>query len=123
MAANGVTDAESLLILAASIEANSELDLVTTMGTASAAPTKVTGGSYVKQVIALWTNGTRERHNTATVTFSGLPTAIVVGTDLAHASAGARSWFVPFAASKSVTAGDSIVFAASGLSYSLANGT
>jgi hypothetical protein len=123
MAANGVTDAESLLILAASIETNSELDLVTVMGTATAAPTKVTGGSYVKQLLASLANGTRERHNNATVTFAGLPTATIVGTDLAHSSAGARSWFVPFASSKSVTAGDSIVFAVGGLSYSLANGT
>jgi hypothetical protein len=123
VAANGITDAEANAILDARIETNSEVDLVTVMGTATAAPTKVTGGSYVKQTPAWAAASAREKHNSGTVTFAGLPTATIVGTDLAHASAGARSWFVPFTASKSVTAGDSIVFAAGGLSYSFVNGT
>lgn len=122
MAANGITDTEANRLLDNSIPTSSTVALVTAMGTATAAPTKVTGGSYADQT-PTWAAATaREKHNSATVTFAGLPTATVVGIDVSNPNP-ARTWFIPFASSRSVTSGDSIVFAASGISVNFANGT
>jgi hypothetical protein len=123
MAANGITDVEANTDLDASLPSTSVVDLVTVMGSASAAPTKVSGGSYAAQVPAWAAATAREKHNSAVVTYSGLPAATIVGIDVTRTSGGARSWFIPFASSKVVSAGDSVVFAASGMSFNFANGT
>lgn len=130
MAANGLVTVEAVRILDESISTTgavttgSTLDLVTVMGTASAAPTKVTGGSYSAQV-PVWNGAAASvKTNSATVTFSGLPTATVVGVDLKNTSGGDRRWFAPFASSISAISGDSITFAATtGLVFTFANGT
>jgi len=122
MAANGVTDAVANTNLDSDLPSTTVVDLVTVMGTATVAPTKVAGGSYAGQVPTMPAAAAREKHNSATVTFSGLPTASVVGIDTTKTAGGVRAWFVPFTAAKSVTAGDSIVFAASGMSFNYANG-
>lgn len=123
MAANGLVTTEADRILDNSIPTGSVLDLVTVMGTATAAPTKSTGGSYAAQTPTWNSAAAFAKTNSATVTFSGLAASTIVGTDLQNASS-ARTWFVPFATSKAVGAGDSIIFAATtGLSYSFANGT
>lgn len=125
MAANGLVGVEAARLLDDSVGA-STLDLVTAMGGLSATPTKVTGGSYSAQV-PTWnsaSNTALTKTNSALVTFSGLPTATVVGVDLKNTSGGDRRWFAPFASSISAISGDSITFAiTTGLVFTFANGT
>jgi hypothetical protein len=123
MAANGLVTVEANRVLDDSI-GSSTLDLVTTMGTASAAPTKVTGGSYSAATPTWNSAASASKTNNGAVTFSGLPAATVVGTDLKNTSGGDRRWFAPFSASITTASGDSITFAdATGLVYTFTNGT
>lgn len=123
MAANGMTTAEANATLDARIETNSTVDLVTTMGTASAAPTKVTGGSYSAQTPAWSSASGASKSNSGTVTWSGMPSCTITGTDTAHASAGARSWFAPYATSHVIGSGDSVITTATNQAYTFTNGT
>lgn len=126
MAANGITDVEADTLLDLSIPASSTVDLVTTMGTATAAPTKLTGGTYAAQTPTWAAASARSKANSAIVTFSGLPdttTTTVKGIDITRPSAGARSWFMPFATPIGASAGSSITFAVSAITASFANGT
>jgi hypothetical protein len=130
MAANGLVTVEANRILDDSISTSgdhttgSTLDLVTTMGTASAAPTKVTGGSYAAQTPTWNSASSASKTNDGAVTFSGLPAATIKGVDLKNTSGGDRRWFGPFASDITTASGDSITFAdATGLEFSLTNGT
>lgn len=126
MAANGITDAEANTLLDLSVVSSSVVDLVTTMGTATSAATKLTGGSYAAQTPTWASASARAKSNSATVTFTGLPdttSTTVKGIDIARPSAGARSWFMPFATPIGASAGSSISFAVGGISASFANGT
>src|SRR5882757_7612064 len=123
MAANGLVIVEANRLLDSSINA-STLDLVTVMGTASAAPTVVSGGSYAAQVPTWAAAAAASKANSALVTFAGLPAATIVGVDLKNTSGADRRWFAPFASSITTVAADSITFAAStGLVFNFANGT
>lgn len=129
MAANGMTTAEANATLDARVEAGTVCDLATTMGTASAAPTKVAGGSYSAQVPTWAASASAEKHNNAAVNFTGMPDTTansVKGIDLAHSAGagGARSWFIPFATAKVTNAGDTLTLPiTTGISLSLVNGT
>lgn len=123
MAANGLVTVEANRVLDDSI-GSSTLDLVTTMGGAASTPTKVTGGSYAAQTPTWASAASAAKANSATVTFSGLPTATIVGVDLKNTSGSDRRWFAPFASSISAISGDSITFASTtGLVFTFANGT
>lgn len=122
MAANGITDVEANRILDNSIPSGTTIDLVTTMGTATAAPTKVSGGSYAAQTTT-WISATgRAKSNSVAVTFAGMPATTVVGIDMANTTP-ARTWFIPLAANKTTNAGDTLSFDIAAISCSFANGT
>lgn len=120
MAPSGFVTTEANRVLDNSLVASSPVDLVTAMGTAAAAPTKVVGGSYAVQTPTWAAAASAAKSNSAVVTYSGLPAATVVGIDVQNVVP-ARTWFSPFATSKVVNAGDSIVFAVGGMSFSLTN--
>jgi hypothetical protein len=122
VAANGITDVEANRILDNSVATGSTVDLVTTMGTATTAPTKVTGGSYAAQTPTWSAASARTKSNSATVNFTGLPAATVVGIDVSNTTP-ARSWFIPLTTTKTVGAGDTLSFASAAISFSFANGT
>lgn len=127
MAANGMTTAEANRVLDDSINA-STVDLATTMGTASTGPTPVAGGSYTPQTPTYAAASGATKHNSATVTYSGLPDTTgvggVKGIDLKNTSGADRRWFTPFASPIITALGDSIAFAATtGMVFSLVNGT
>jgi hypothetical protein len=96
------------------------LALFTVTGSASAAGTEVTGGSYARQSLAsafgTVTNG--QVTNTATVTFTAMPAATVTAAEV-YDSAGSprRAWWAALAASKTVGAGDTLSFSASALNF------
>jgi hypothetical protein len=116
MTASGITDTEANATLDARIEAGSTVALTTTSGTATAAGTKVVGGSYADQTPTWAAAASREKHNNAVASF--------VGMDVYHSAGagGARSWFLPIAgAPKSANAGDTVQFVATAISLSLAN--
>ena len=127
MAANGMTTAEANATLDARVEANCTVALVTTMGSAASAGTKVTGGSYADQTPTWAAAASAEKHNNATVSYTGMPDTTansVKGIEIYHSSGGARSWFVPFATPKVTNAGDTLSLpATTGISLSLVNGT
>jgi hypothetical protein len=97
-----------------------KLALVTVLGTATAAGTEVTGGSYARQTLAMGSASAGSAANTSTITFSGLPACTVVGVDV-YDSAGTprRCWFGALAASKTVASGDAISFAVGSITASM----
>lgn len=86
-----------------------KLALVTVLGTASAAGTEVTGGSYARQTIAFGAQTGGEAANSATVTFADLPSGTVVGGAI-YDNAGVRMLFGAFSNVITCNAGDDIVF-------------
>lgn len=88
-----------------------KLRLMTANGSASAAGTEVTGGSYSPQTIAFAAaSGGSAAHN-ADITFSGMPACTVVGLEIwDSAGTPVRLWWSALSASKTVSAGDSISF-------------
>lgn len=98
-----------------------KLALVTANGSDSAAGTEVTGGSYARQTIAWDAAASGQIANSAEINFTGMPTCTVVGIEV-YDSAGTpkRLMYGSLAASKSVTSGDTIQFAAGSITFSLA---
>jgi hypothetical protein len=127
MAANGITDTEANAILDARIESGSTVALVTTMGTATSAGTKVTGGSYADGTPTWGSAASRSKAISAVLNYTGMPDTTSVtgvkGIDIYHPSAGARSWFMPLAANKITGAGDTLSFAIGAISAGFVNGT
>lgn len=97
-----------------------KLALVTVIGTDSAAGTEVTGGSYARQDLEMNAAGSKQIVNTNTETFTNMPGVTVVGVDI-YDSAGTprRAWYGPLTTSRTLTAGDSLSFAASAIVASL----
>jgi len=97
-----------------------KLALVTANGSDSSAGTEVTGGSYARQTIAFGSASSGQIANSSVINFTGMPTCTVVGIEL-YDSAGTpkRLAYGALAASKSVTSGDTVQFAASSVTFSL----
>src|SRR5882724_1823434 len=92
---------------------NITLALTTTTGTASAAGTEVTGGSYARQTLTgnfgTATNGSVSTN--AAINFTNMPAATTTAAEVFD-SAGTpkRKWFGALAASKTTGAGDTLSF-------------
>lgn len=97
-----------------------KLALVTVAGSDSAAGTEVTGGSYSRQTIAFNAASSGTIDNNATITFSNMPTATVVGVEL-YDSAGTpkRLAYGSLTASKALVAGDTLQFASGSITLTL----
>ncbi|GGV91639.1 phage tail fiber protein [Streptomyces massasporeus] len=94
--------------------------LVTAAGTASAAGTEVTGGSYARQdlTVAAPTGGATS--NAAEIVFAGMPACTVVGVEVwDSAGTPVRFWFGALDTPRTVLAGDDVRFAAGELDFSL----
>lgn len=125
--ADNLTDvAENLLLDAlvgtASYTATTpiKLALVTAAGSDSAAGTECTGGSYARQTIAFNSAASGSIDNSATVSFTDMPACTVVGIELWDSNGTPkRLAYGPLAANKTLTAGDTIQFAASAITLSL----
>lgn len=81
--------------------------LMTANGSSTSAGTEVTGGSYVHQTVTFNAASSLSASATATVSFTGMPAATVVGVELWD-SAGTplRKHWGALAASKTTNAGD-----------------
>ena len=98
-----------------------KLALVTANGTDSAAGTEVTGGSYARQTITVGAASGGSVSNNATISFTNMPAATVVGIEIYDSNGTPkRLAYGPLTASKTVAAGDTLQFAASSISLALA---
>ncbi|MEU7978242.1 hypothetical protein AB0B63_06890 [Micromonospora sp. NPDC049081] len=118
--ANNLTQPEANRLLDASLGTASftaptgpmKLALVTVNGSASAAGTEVTGGSYARQTVVFGAASGGSASNTALITFAGMPATTVVGLEVYDSSGTPRRcWWGALSASKTVQAGDSVQFA------------
>ena len=98
-----------------------KLALMTASGSDSAAGTDVTGGSYARQTISFGSAASGQIANSATINFTSMPAATVVGIEI-YDSAGTpkRLAYGTLTASKTTASGDTLQFAASAITLSLA---
>jgi hypothetical protein len=126
--ANNLVQAEANRLLDASFGTTAYVDptgpmqlaLVTANGSATAAGTEVTGGSYARQTLTMDAASAGATSNSETISFTGMPAVTVVGVEV-YDSAGSprRCWWGALTASKTLGAGDTLTFSAGGLSVSL----
>jgi len=98
-----------------------KLALVTANGDDATPGTEVTGGSYARQTIAFGAASSGSIANSASISFAGMPAATVVGIEI-YDSAGTpkRLAYGALTTSRVVTAGDTVQFASSAITLSLA---
>lgn len=98
-----------------------QLALMTANGSDSAAGTEVTGGSYARQTIAFDAAASGQIANNAVINFTGMPAATVVGIEI-YDSAGTpkRLAYGALTANKTTASGDTLQFASSSITLSLA---
>lgn len=97
------------------------LALYTTNPTAGDTGTEVTGGSYARQPITFGTTTGGARSNTATITFSGLPTANITHYGIRDALSGGNLLaFGTLSSAAATVTGDQIQFAIGQVQISLA---
>lgn len=94
--------------------------LMTANGSAGAAGTEVSGGSYASQTVTFSSAASGAASNTANVVFTGMPAVTVVGVEVWDTSGSPqRLWWGPLSASKSLNAGDTFQFDTGALGVSL----
>ena len=104
-----------------SITGATKLRLMTANGNDASAGIEVTGGSYVAQTIGFDAAAGGSISNNASISFTGMPAATVVGIEIYDsASSPKRLAYGPLTASRTVTAGDTVQFASSAITLSLA---
>jgi len=98
-----------------------KLALVTANGNDASAGTEVTGGSYARQTITFGAAASGSISNSASISFTGMPAVTVVGIEI-YDSAGSpkRLAYGALTASRTVTVGDTVQFASSAITLSLA---
>jgi len=104
-----------------SITGATKLRLMTANGDDASAGTEVTGGSYASQTIAFDAAASGSISNNASISFTGMPAVTVVGIEI-YDSAGSpkRLAYGALTTSRTVTAGDTVQFASSAITLSLA---
>jgi hypothetical protein len=93
--------------------------LETSTGTAAAAGTEVTGGTYARQQITFSAASAGSITNSGALTYSGMPACTVTYVSEYDANATTRRWFGALQASKTVNAGDTFSIAASSYTKTL----
>jgi hypothetical protein len=94
--------------------------LVTANGTASAAGTEVTGGTYARQDLTPTPPAGGAVSNATEIVFEGMPACTVVGIEVwDSAGTPVRFWFTAVDTPRNVLAGDDVRFAAGELDFLL----
>lgn len=97
-----------------------KLALCTAVGTATAAGTEVSGGSYARQTIAFTTSAGAGISNSGIITFANMPAVTTTSIDIFdNAGTPRRAWFGSLTASKTTAAGDTLSFAVGAITISL----
>lgn len=127
--ANNVVQAEANRLLDASLGTATytaptgamKLALASTTGTNTAAGTEISGGSYARATIVFGSASSGSASNNALITFTNLPAVTVTGVDIYDSNGTPRrAWWGALTASKTLTAGDSLSFAISSITATLA---
>lgn len=122
-----ITTTEANALLAASVGATAypyttaaKLALNTANGSASAAGTEVTGGSYGRLPVTWAVSSNGQISNSVAVSYTGMPAAAVTGVEIWD-SAGTpnRKWYGALTTSRTTAAGDTLTFAAGALVLTL----
>lgn len=97
-----------------------KLALMTANGNDGTPGTEVTGGSYARQTIAFDAAASGSISNNATINFTGMPAATVVGVEI-YDSAGTpkRLAYGALTANKTTASGDTIQFGTGNITLSL----
>jgi len=86
--------------------------LVTVIGTASAAGTEATGGSYARQTLTCAAASAGSISSNVALTYTNMPAATIVGVDeFDSAGTPVRRWFGSLTANKTTNAGDTFTIA------------
>ena len=94
--------------------------LMTANGSAAAAGTEVTGGSYAPQTITMGSASAGSAANTNTLSFTGMPACTVVGIEIWDSNGTpTRRWWGAVSASKTYGAGDTATVAVGAVTVSL----
>lgn len=97
-----------------------KLALCTAVGTATAAGTEVSGGSYARQTIAWTTSAGAGISNSGIVSFASMPAATVTSLDIFdNNGTPRRCWFGTLASSKTTSSGDTLSFAVGAITIAL----
>lgn len=97
-----------------------KLALMTSNGNDSTPGTEVTGGSYSRQTIAFDAASSGSISNNATINFTGMPAATVVGIEIYdNAGTPKRLAYGSLTANKTTASGDTIQFGAGNITLSL----
>ena len=95
--------------------------LVTANGTASAAGTEVTGGSYARKTLVPTAVSGGASSNSTDLVWSGMPAVTVVGVEVwDSASTPVRWWFGALDTARTTAAGDEFRLTAGSLDFTLA---
>lgn len=94
--------------------------LMTVLGSAASAGTEVTGGSYARQTLTPAAASGEVAASSSALVFASMPACMVVGLEV-YDSAGTpvRIWWGPLAASRTLTAGDSLTLATAAITDAL----
>lgn len=96
------------------------LALYTVSPSDSSSGTEATGGSYVRKVIAFSSASSGSAVNSASITFSAMPTTNIVAIGIVDAlTAGNQLFWATLASNRALIAGDSIVFPSGSVVVSL----
>lgn len=116
----GMTQARAAAVLDSEIGSSPTVALLTTTGTATAAGTEVTGGSYSRQTATMASATTATpsvKANSAAVNYTNMPAVTVTGVDVYNGAT--RCFWGGLTTSRTTLAGDTLTFAISALSATL----
>lgn len=118
--ANKILDASSGTAAYTAPTTPIKVALVTATGTATAAGTEVTGGSYARQTVTFAAAATGGNSSNVALTYTSMPAATITGVD-EYDSAGTpvRRWFGALSASKTTNSGDTFTIASGSYSKTL----
>jgi hypothetical protein len=118
--ANNVIDASLGTAAFTATTAPLKCRLMTANGTATAAGTEVTGGSYASITVTFAAAATGSAASNVTLNFTLMPACTVVGVELwDSAGTPVRKWFGALSANKTVHAGDTFQIASGSLTAAL----
>lgn len=97
-----------------------KVKLMTANGSAGAAGTEVTGGSYAAQTITMGSASSGTAANTNSIAFTGMPSCTVVGLEIWDSNGTpTRRWWGSVSASKTYNPGDTATIAIGAVTVSL----
>lgn len=98
-----------------------KLALVSTNGTNTSAGTEISGGSYARATLVMGSAASGSCSNTSTITYTNMPAVTTTGVDVFDSNGTPRrAWWGALTAAKTTAAADSLSFAASSISASIA---